>query len=685
MSKVPSRHVLAFTSFLVALLLLLALVALGGCGRKKLSLGSATKGVSTYEAVYATDFDDPNTSEVYPIIDGRVIIQCNNAPIWPTLGANDFDDPEADLSEYWDDLDVVIVASQETNAPPLWPSTSAEEIYAPEDDYEINQFLVAEEVEVISYWPAIRSLLVTLPEGMTVEEAMDEWPTEYTDLIDSVWPDACAHYCTDPNDEDYPSSRSPIGQWHLRTTTFPVLAVSILNKTFTIGAQGQDNSRWFPAGSKFDIENSTGNDAQWTVSSVTYGNSFTTITVTSSPANSTPDGSVVPKDCSLHMDQVWPGYYVANEPGHPSAICIMDTGVDWPNNGMLAYGHTDLADNSTLKGCNVGPDFKASRFLTRTTDSNSAPYGYGNGRPSKPQLQSSVNDAEALGHGTGVAGITSATINNDTASTPDSKDVAGVAPVQDCYPIAMDATTASDTNHPDNMPYRSGFINALFAAACTKGIVGDPSKYYPSGVVPPRYNVEAINMSFYWDTENTNEWIERNMLDVLSQYIVLVCGAGNDHNTISHFPASHSQTISVGGTDYNGDLWVNPNFPTTKGSNYASTVDIAAPSVDLWTTDLVGYSGDDHTSGYALGYAQGTEADLYLHGFSLSPGTSLAAPQVTAVAAMLADMDPDLEPADIVTRILDGSTEPLTSDQGSYPASLYSHIKRFDAYATLFP
>ena len=131
--------------------------------------------------------------------------------------------------------------------------------------------------------------------------------------------------------------------------------------------------------------------------------------------------------------------------------------------------------------------------------------------------------------------------------------------------------------------------------------------------------------------------------------IVFVAAAGNEglSNDFTHsfqndqgelitgrvYPASHDieNIISVASIDSRGLLVENSNF----GS---ATVDLAAPGYSIWST----------------------QKD---YGYTAMSGTSMATPFVSAAAALLLTMEPDLTPAEVRQRIISNVT-PLESLNG---------------------
>ncbi len=96
---------------------------------------------------------------------------------------------------------------------------------------------------------------------------------------------------------------------------------------------------------------------------------------------------------------------------------------------------------------------------------------------------------------------------------------------------------------------------------------------------------------------------------VINENAVVVAACGNDHNENVFYPASYANVISVAGTDSNDVLWA--------GSSYGINIDICAPGTFIYSTWNGGY-------------------------YITSHGTSMAAPMVSAAAAIVKSQYPNL-------------------------------------------
>ncbi|MDA8015954.1 MAG: S8 family peptidase [Thermoanaerobaculia bacterium] len=122
---------------------------------------------------------------------------------------------------------------------------------------------------------------------------------------------------------------------------------------------------------------------------------------------------------------------------------------------------------------------------------------------------------------------------------------------------------------------------------------------------------------------------------LMARGITIVASAGNDHISLQwghELPASHPGAITVAATDDEDRRWI--------GSNYGPLVDVFAPGVDI----------------LSAGHRTST---------ALKSGTSMAAPHVSGVAALLLDRYPNYSPAEIEAAIIASATPGLVIDPGA--------------------
>lgn len=196
------------------------------------------------------------------------------------------------------------------------------------------------------------------------------------------------------------------------------------------------------------------------------------------------------------------------------------------------------------------------------------------------------------GHGTEVAGIIGAVGNNGIG-------VSGI-----CWNVSIVPLQRSNNSGGTDSNARNAAIN--YART---------------------HNIPIINCSF------TNPKYSSFHKEAVENYKgLIVCAAGNegiDTDQDNRYPAcfSYDNVISVAATNKNDNLAI---FNTTQSSNYgATTVDLAAPGLNVSTT-----------------INDGTCKSV--------SGTSMAAPHVTGVAALILSVRPDLSAEQVKACILNG-------------------------------
>jgi thermitase len=141
------------------------------------------------------------------------------------------------------------------------------------------------------------------------------------------------------------------------------------------------------------------------------------------------------------------------------------------------------------------------------------------------------------------------------------------------------------------------------------------------------HGAEVINLSL--GNYQGSELMKKAIKYAQDKNVVIISAAGNDNTNQPSFPAAYPGVIGVAAVDAHGNR--------AAFSNYGDYIDVAAPGVDIPST-----------------YFQGQYAAL--------SGTSMAAPHVTALAALIRSVKPDLkntEVADIITRTTQKTGQPM--------------------------
>lgn len=273
---------------------------------------------------------------------------------------------------------------------------------------------------------------------------------------------------------------------------------------------------------------------------------------------------------------------------------------------------------------------------------------------SHPELQNRVNEElsesfvsgvspldDPAGHGTHVAGIIAAQGNNGSGST-------GV-----CWDVEIVSLRVSGN---DNIPQPSAVADAI-ESANDKGI-------------------HILNLSLTLSGISTAEYSD--LYNAIADFEGLViCAAGNSGTINDHranndlfeiYPCNIrlSNLISVGASTNTDTMW--------DYSHYGATmVDIFAPGNSIMNC----YPSDLCVDG---------ACDSFTHnanGYHLMSGTSMAAPHVAGVAALLLSIHPELTPAELKQVIMDNVDVILDISYSSVFGDLCVSGGRLNAYKAL--
>ena len=193
-----------------------------------------------------------------------------------------------------------------------------------------------------------------------------------------------------------------------------------------------------------------------------------------------------------------------------------------------------------------------------------------------PKL-SDLTQPYAGDHGTLVSGAVAAEANN-------GKGIAGVATGGDPSAFRLMAIKAVRPETPNYDMYTSDLVNGIYYAVDN--------------------GADVINISYGWSDYSQ---IQQDAVNyAYNANVPIVASAGNKNCSAKNYPAAYKNVISVAATDQNNKRVVKSYW----GSNYGDFVDIAAPGVDIKTTAIKST-------------------------YEMSEGTSLAAPIVTGVIAIM--------------------------------------------------
>ncbi|EED36873.1 peptidase S8 and S53, subtilisin, kexin, sedolisin [Luminiphilus syltensis NOR5-1B] len=222
-------------------------------------------------------------------------------------------------------------------------------------------------------------------------------------------------------------------------------------------------------------------------------------------------------------------------------------------------------------------------------------------------------------HGTHVAGTVVARGNN-------SLGIAGVAYNARVMPLRALSDDGGTT------------YDVLQAVRFAAGLEND------SGILPAQ-PAAIINLSLGGSGFSNTE--QALFSRVAEQGVLVVAASGNDGNSQVDFPAGYYDVIAVGAVDLQGRA--------TDYSNQGPALDLTAPGGDL-QSDL---NGDGYPDGVlSLGVSEGQPAYVF------AAGTSMAAPHVAGVLALMRSVNPDLSGSDIVALLNQGQLSDDTGEPG---------------------
>ena len=178
----------------------------------------------------------------------------------------------------------------------------------------------------------------------------------------------------------------------------------------------------------------------------------------------------------------------------------------------------------------------------------------------------------------------------------------------------------------------------------------------------PSRTADIINLSLGGPTISSS--FRNLMQDAYNRGVFVVAAAGNEGSGAPSYPAALDTVISVSAVDI--------SRRHASYSNYGSTIDIAAPGGDDtpdvdgdgWPDKILSTIGDDSRGSV-----------LYLYADMM--GTSMAAPHVAGVIALMKAVNPSLTPVDFDNLLHGGQ---ITTDLGSTGHDQHFGYGLLDAY-----
>ena len=208
-------------------------------------------------------------------------------------------------------------------------------------------------------------------------------------------------------------------------------------------------------------------------------------------------------------------------------------------------------------------------------------------------------DRTPSGHATAISGLLAASAGA----------IAGVAPNVRLVPLVVNLKAQSYAERADA-------IRAATAAAASGELLGVP--------------LQRLVLSCSWRTRGDIAVVRQALQQAVAAGVLVVCSAGNEDSSAPHYPSDYSAEPGALGRGVMCVAAVDQQDRRATYSNYSASVDLCAPGGD-------GLPFDERDI---------LCADLH-NGYAPAAGTSIAAPHVAAVAALVLSVNPALTPAEV--------------------------------------
>jgi serine protease len=318
---------------------------------------------------------------------------------------------------------------------------------------------------------------------------------------------------------------------------------------------------------------------------------------------------------AINLPQAW-DVVDGTQGGAPVVVAVIDTGILWAGDAS-AQTHPDLI-GKVLPGYDMITDLRASRD--------------GDGRDNDPfDVGDLIEANQSSYHGSHVAGtIAASTDNLKQGSSTEALGVAGVSWGAKILPVRVLGQGGGSS------------VDILAGVLWAAGIdvPGVPSNPNPASV---------INMSLGGKRPCSQSPAEQEVLNqVRAKGVIVVVAAGNNNENAADFsPASCAGVITVGATDLPG--------ARAPYSNFGTRIDVMAPGGDVG----VDTNNDQYADG-VLSLAKDDAKGEFTYNFE--NGTSMAAPHVAGVVALMKALRPSLTP-DQALNVLRDTAKPRTAVQ----------------------
>jgi serine protease len=160
--------------------------------------------------------------------------------------------------------------------------------------------------------------------------------------------------------------------------------------------------------------------------------------------------------------------------------------------------------------------------------------------------------------------------------------------------------------------------------------------------------VDIINLSLGGEGYSRIE--EEIFQEVRNQGVIVVASAGNNGDSGIMYPAGYDNNVSVSAVNINGEL--------ADYSSFGTTIDVAAPGGS--STDI---NGDGYVDGVLSTVGDDSSGTVRM-GYAFYTGTSMAAPHVSGVAALMKAVYPGMTPENFDALLAAGYLTQSNSESG---------------------
>ncbi len=317
---------------------------------------------------------------------------------------------------------------------------------------------------------------------------------------------------------------------------------------------------------------------------------------------------------AINLPQAWD--VVDGTQGAPVVVAVVDTGILWAGDAS-AQTHPDLI-GKVLPGYDMISDPRVARD--------------GDGRDNDPFDVGDLSQAnQSSYHGSHVAGtIAASTDNLKPGASTEAIGVAGISWGAKILPVrVLGQGGGSSKDILDGLLWAAGI-----------DVPGVPANPNPASV---------INMSLGGNYPCSQNPAEQDVLNqVKAKGVIVVVAAGNENdNAANHSPSSCAGVMTVGASDLPG--------ARAPYSNFGTRIDVMAPGGDLGVD-----SDNDGNNDGVLSLGKNDATGEF--GFVFNNGTSMAAPHVAGVVALMKALRPNLTP-DQALNVLRDTARPRTAVQ----------------------